>query len=225
MRIVILPGLDGTGQLLRDLQEQLSKSHDVSVAQYPSEMHRYEDLVGHLSSWLPEEDYIIVAESFAGPLAVKIASAHPKGLQSIAFVATFAKRPRNIPIWFAHILHLLPLRSKYFVRLAQPIVMGPWANEAFTRDFASVLKDAVPSTLIGRLRAVHTVDVTTSLADLTIPSIYLRATRDMIVPARAASDFSRRVVEHSQIDGPHFLLQAEPAQTAKQILDFAARFA
>ena len=225
MHVVILPGLDGTGYLLGDLAEQLSLAHEVTVIDYPADVCRYEDLFDHLSACLPREDYLIVAESFAGPLAVMIAASRPVGLKGIVFAATFARRPRNIPVSFARLLHLLPLRSSFFARLAQPFVMGRWTNDTFTRNFTHVLKTALPATLVGRLEAVHAVDVTQILPDIAVPCIYLRARHDLIVPAHAARDFTPHMAAHYDLEGPHFLLQAQPTQSAKHVLDFAARFA
>jgi pimeloyl-[acyl-carrier protein] methyl ester esterase len=57
---------------------------------------------------------------------------------------------------------------------------------------------------------------------INVPILYLRASRDRIVPSRASVIQSRsapamRIIE---IDGPHFLLLAKPAEAAAQVKKF-----
>jgi pimeloyl-ACP methyl ester carboxylesterase len=56
-----------------------------------------------------------------------------------------------------------------------------------------------------------------TLDRIRVPTLYLRATEDRFVPRSAAAPFARlasgaRVVE---IEGPHFLLQANPVEAAR----------
>ena len=71
------------------------------------------------------------------------------------------------------------------------------------------------------------VDVRALLDRIRVPTLYLRATEDRLVPRSAAASFKRfapsaRVVE---IEGPHFLLQANPVETARVISGFVREVA
>jgi pimeloyl-ACP methyl ester carboxylesterase len=223
MKIVILPGLDGTGTLLSEVEAILDREHDVSSLQYPSDLYRYEDLQTWIEKTLPEGEFIMVAESFSGPLAVMIASNRPSNLKGVVFAATFAKTPRKLPSFLTCATEIMPIKSLLFAWLAQPFLMGKWSNKEFTADFRHSMGLVPASTIAGRLREVLKVDVVEQLNSLDLPTIYLQAANDRLVPSRMALDFELEPDNIFAIEGPHFLLQANPSHSAKYISKFAAR--
>ena len=77
--------------------------------------------------------------------------------------------------------------------------------------------------LRARMRAVLAVDVRDRLAKCEVPIVYLRATRDWLVPRAAARLIAlikpaTRIIE---FDAPHFLLQTAPLQAAREVAAFA----
>ncbi len=220
MKIVILPGLDGTGTLLSDCEALLARDHGVLILRYPSELCRYDDLQAWVEDRLPEEDFVIVAESFSGPLAVMIAAEQPIGLKGIVFVATFAKAPRRLPSFLTRAVSFLPLKSRVMIWLAQPFPLGRWSDPTHTEAFRQAMHLVPGSTIAKRLREVVKVDVTQNLGRLEIPFIYLLATKDRLVPARMALDFKHRPDAIVPLEGPHFLLQANATRSAQAILSF-----
>lgn len=224
MKILILPGLDGTGTLLSEVAELLTSKHEVTVVRYAPNLYAYQDLKTKVQTALPADDYIIVAESFSGPLAVIIASEKPAGLQGVVFVATFAKTPIKVPKFLTYLVDIAPTRSRLLSKLAQPFLMGRWKTPTFTKRFEQVMQGIQASTIAGRLREVLKVNVSSELAVIDIPTIYLSARNDRLVPSRMASDFNRSATNIIEVDGPHFLLQANASESTKHILDFADRF-
>jgi hypothetical protein len=78
------------------------------------------------------------------------------------------------------------------------------------------------SVLRARLAAAANVDVTVQLGSLDVPSLYLRASEDAVVPSAAAEVFSQ-VARRGNVEvvgGPHFLLQCVPSDAAKSIVRF-----
>ncbi|HTW47945.1 MAG TPA: hypothetical protein VMD92_08350, partial [Acidobacteriaceae bacterium] len=57
-----------------------------------------------------------------------------------------------------------------------------------------------------------------------VPMLYLQARHDRLVPARCLGEIQRIRPEMRAVvvDGPHFLLQREPQQTAQVVTDFVA---
>ena len=54
----------------------------------------YAGLTDHVRTLLPRESpFVLVAESFSGPIALRLASAPPHGLKGIVLVCTFAASP------------------------------------------------------------------------------------------------------------------------------------
>ena len=91
MKLVLLPGLDGTGLLFDPLLRILPSHFSSIVISYPpDEPLGYAELVPYVKSRIPaNEDFVIVAESFSGPLAVEIASSAafggPYTLRNVCF--------------------------------------------------------------------------------------------------------------------------------------------
>jgi len=104
MRLIVLPGLDGTGALTAPLGDTLRGSHDVEIISYPTNLTRYEDIAPWLAPQLGSRDYALVAESFSGPLAIAIAAERPQGLKALVLVASFARSPRRLPAFLATVL-------------------------------------------------------------------------------------------------------------------------
>ncbi|NMA99227.1 MAG: hypothetical protein GX970_14170 [Phyllobacteriaceae bacterium] len=77
MKIVVLPGLDGTGRLLSDFTASLRKNFDVEIVSYPLDMTSYEEIRKWIGPRLRQDDYVIVAESFSGPVAIDITAQRP----------------------------------------------------------------------------------------------------------------------------------------------------
>lgn len=224
MKILIFPGLDGTGTLLSEVIDLLEAKHEVTAVRYAPNLFRYQDLKPKVEMVLPADDYIIVAESFSGPLAAMIASKNPKGLRGVVFVATFAKTPIKLPAFLTYLVDIAPTKSRLLTRWAQPFLMGKWATPEFTNGFQQVMFAVPASTMAGRLREILKVDVVKQLNGMEVPTIYLAARNDRLIPSRMASDFDRSPHIVFEIEGPHFLLQANATESSKHILDFAARF-
>ena len=181
---------------------------------------RYDDLLHWLNEQFPDEDYVLIAESFSGPLAVQFASRSPPYLRGVVFVATFARSPSRLPIFMVGLAQAVPYRAQLLQRMIQPFVMGKWTNKDFMLIFQRALNNTLPNTMAGRLREVLSVNVVSQIAKIDIPFIYMRASRDRIVPARFASDFVISKQNVKTVDGPHFLLQANPRDCSKHILEF-----
>ena len=61
--IVLLPGMDGTGELLADLRDRLLPAHPVSIVAYPMDRPLgYEALTAFVLERLPEGRFVILGE-------------------------------------------------------------------------------------------------------------------------------------------------------------------
>ncbi len=75
MKIVMLPGLDGTGLLFEPaLATCPAEFEAIPLALSQDEPSTYADLAERVLRDLPgEEPYLLLAESFSGPLALEVA--------------------------------------------------------------------------------------------------------------------------------------------------------
>lgn len=109
--LVLLPGMDGTGLLFRWFLEALPEDVETVVLSYPTRVFAgYDALVDLVRGRLPvDRRFVMVAESFSGPVALRIAAEMPKGLIGLVLVASFVSGPagrwgallsRWVPSWF-----------------------------------------------------------------------------------------------------------------------------
>ncbi|MBC7989027.1 MAG: hypothetical protein H7Y19_05525 [Luteimonas sp.] len=79
MRVIVLPGLDGTGELLDAFAAALAPEFDAQIIPYPRDrMLGYADLTQLVIAAMPRnEPFLLVAESFSGPIALRVAATRP----------------------------------------------------------------------------------------------------------------------------------------------------
>jgi len=89
--LVLLPGLDGTGSLFAPLLAHLPETLVPVVVKYPhDQVLYYEQLFPYIREVMPwNEPYILLAESFSGPLAIKFAAAQPENIHALVLASAF----------------------------------------------------------------------------------------------------------------------------------------
>jgi pimeloyl-[acyl-carrier protein] methyl ester esterase len=92
---VLLPGLDGTGELFQSFLKVLPSSLTPQVVSYPTEQYlTYKELASLVRSvLLPQEPFVLLGESFSGPLSIKVAALSPPNLRAIILWASFVSNP------------------------------------------------------------------------------------------------------------------------------------
>jgi len=102
MKIVLLPGLNGTGNLFSSILRFLPVE-DVIVIPLPEVGEQtYEALTEYCQIMIPKEPYILVAESFSGPIGIKLAAKDSGLMKRLVLVATFASPPKPFVSKLAH---------------------------------------------------------------------------------------------------------------------------
>src|SRR6266849_5616303 len=92
LSVLLLPGLDGTGQLLRDLSEQLAGHRPVHVISYPVDRPLdYGQLTALVEARLPNGQFVILGESFSGPIAIEIAAREKQRVAGLILASSFAR--------------------------------------------------------------------------------------------------------------------------------------
>lgn len=223
MTLVLLPGMDGTGDLFAPFVEALGPAQEVQIVRYPGHAPLdYSALVDLVRQALPAEGpYVLLGESFSGPIAIRLAASRPPGLRGVVLCCTFARNPRPWLGWLRAVLPLLPSVAPP-VRLLSRLLSGSQSTPAQMAALSEALGKVAPAVMRTRLRAVLSVDVTAELGSVAVPMLYLRAAQDRLVPPAASSAIAQvqpglRIVEFS---APHLLLQASPVESARVVRDF-----
>lgn len=223
--IVLLPGLDGTGDLFAPLLSQLSRAFIPQVVAYPNNSATYEEHVSIVRASLPKKGrYILVAESYSGPVAVTIAAQQPHGLAGLVLCASFLRSPRAMLTRIRHVLRVAPpLRMPASV--VMPFLLGSYATPSLRQLVSSSIRKVLPRTLLVRLSNIAQADVSNSARAIKVPCLYIRARSDRLVP-RAAGEAVRKAIASAEVidlAGPHLLLQSNATEAVTEIERFARR--
>jgi pimeloyl-ACP methyl ester carboxylesterase len=223
VKLVLLPGLDGSGELFKPFVEALGSEVPVGIVRYPSrEPLTYLELERHVRESLPEnEPYVVLGESFSGPIAISLAASRPRHFSGLILSCSFARNPRRWLAGFGRIVNRLPV-ERVPSAVTSLLLMNSLSHRTLQNRLDEALRQVSPAVLRTRVAGILNVDVTDRCADIRVPTLYLRAARDRVVPESAARLIVRalpgaRIVA---LDAPHFLLQTAPNEAAKVVRQF-----
>ena len=93
MRLLLLPSMDGTGLLFEPLVQALPPSLQARAVAYPPDQPLgYNDLLPLVQATAAEGgDFVVVGESFSGPLALMLAADRPVDLPCVVLCASFVR--------------------------------------------------------------------------------------------------------------------------------------
>lgn len=226
--LVLLPGLDGTGLLFKPLLEVIPSCFTPLVISYPSdEPLDYDALLSCAQSLIPlDQPFVIVAESFSGPIAVRIAATRPNNLRALILCASFVSNPTLLSNPLTSFLINTPVfnvRPPDF--LVRYFLMGQDAPVDLMNLFKEALDVVSPSVLASRLQIILEVNERDSLRKCQVPVLYIAAKHDKLVSPRSLTEITRIKpnVESIFIDAPHFLLQCKPQLAIEIINEYLIR--
>ena len=221
--LMLLPGMDGIGKSFGAFSQAMRPTLDTCVVTYPvDEALDYGELETRVRGVLPKHrPFFLLAESFSGPVAARIAADPPQALLGIIFCASFVKNPYPWLGWAAPFAGLFPFKSlPRWVRA--PLMWGsgsprhapPRAERATSAVDAAVLRH--------RIATLLAVDETVAMARIRTPALIMCARGDRVLP-RAAALYMKQTLPHArymELDGPHLVLQTRPAICATIVAEF-----
>lgn len=223
LTIVLLPGMDGTGSLFEPFAAALGQEFRVHVVGYPATGELgYAELERHVRRHLPQDGpFVVLGESFSGPIAVSIAASCPPGLLGFVLCSTFVRNPRPAFGWLRHFIGAFPVKLAPLPVL-DALLLGRFSTPALRSALAAAMSGVSAHALRSRLRAVLSIDVSAKLKAVKVPSLYLLATQDRVVPTSALGHIRDILptLQVERINAPHFLLQAAPTEAAKVVARF-----
>lgn len=224
LMLVLLPGLHGTDVLFRPLTDRLPAGWRGRVIAYPDKQPLgYPELLPLVRSALPAEgEFLLLGESFGGPLALMLAAEKPRGLIGVVLSATFISNPMPLPLPLVHHLIFGVLFRLAPRAVVEDIVLGANAPPALRRLLDRALAPVAPEVLAHRMRAVFSVDVRAQLRDCPVPVLYLQAARDLLVSARNLARV-RAVAPNVRVkvfNSSHCILQTCPDEALGAITRF-----
>ena len=221
----MLPGFDGSGRLFASLCALLADEFETLVLSYPpDEMLSYDELENRFKHDLPTTPYVILGESFGGPLALRLSRHADENLKGIILCVTFVTNPR-------------PMLSKLFEPVLQPkyfkmdtpawyiryFLLGGVSDHELIEKIQVSNRELTPEVIYGRLKEIVNVDVSNILSECTLPILYLRGRKDWLVhesSMQLIKSLNTKVTTQS-FDAPHMLLQLKQKEAAACIKQFS----
>jgi len=163
--------MDGSGEFFTEFAAALSPEVESVVVSYPASALGYRELGEHARKFLPGRPFILVGESFSGPVAISLAASAPPGLLGVVLVCSFARCPMR----FARFLPFAPPVWRMPQAIAARLLLGPFRTPEYAALLGSSMKRIPSPVWRARLQAVRDVDVTERLREVRVPILYFRA--------------------------------------------------
>jgi pimeloyl-[acyl-carrier protein] methyl ester esterase len=166
-KLVLLPGLDGIGKLFVEFLMALDLGSSAQVVSYPPDIPLgYDELEPLVRAALPTRGrFVILGESFSGPLAIRIAAHPPPALVGLILCVTFASNPYPHLAWARGLAALLPLKS--LPRwLRAPLMWGSASPSKAPRQSERAMAGVDAAVIRRRIAALLSVDETAALAKI-----------------------------------------------------------
>lgn len=215
--MVLLPGMDGSGELLAEFAGILSSQRPVRVIAYPTmQPLDYAALAAFAARQLPEGRCAVLGESFSGPIAIELATAKPDQIRALILAATFVRSP-------------LPAALASLARFADPRWLPKKGTEALMlgkygtpelRTSLHRLASSLPREVL-KLRAIEAlrVDKREQFRAIVCPTLYLRGRADRIIRKKCLDEIIaiQPATTVRTFDAPHMLLQTHAREAADAI--------
>ncbi len=212
--------------LFQPLIEAVPSTLPVTVVSFPNSVPAsYEQLLPTVEAAVPShEPFVLLGESFSGPLALLMAARRPTGLAGVILCASFISNPTFLPRAAGR------LAGAWLFRLTPAFVqakalLGGYSSARLRSLLAQAHRQVAPEVMAQRIGSVLNVDVSSELAACPVPVAYLRGLHDHVVPARNLKQVSACSpgVRVYPIPAPHLVLQVQPQAAAEAISDFVSK--
>ncbi len=203
--LVYVPGIDGTGALFFTQMRRLSR-YRVATYRLRDSAETMDDLVDDLAQVVREtspggEPVTLVAESFGGALAMSFALEHRYAVSSLVVLNSFAHF--HSP-WQLHVamgaLRVLPWSlSSRIRRLSARRHHSPSTPPLDSAHALSLTRTSTREGYLNRLRMLSRYDLRDRLSQLSVPTIFLAADNDVMIPSVQQAYFMASRVPDAQV--------------------------
>ncbi len=203
-RLIYVPGIDGTGALFFTQIRRLA-GYRVATYRLRDSARSMEELVDDLARVVDvnsqEEPVTLVAESFGGALAMSFAMAHGAAVSSLVVLNSFAKfhAPWQLRV-AAGGLRVLPWAVTSRIRQTSARRHhSPSTPQADAVQALSLARQSTRQGYLNRLRMLSRYDLRHRLAELSVPTLFLAADRDRLIPSVHQAHFMASQVPRAEV--------------------------
>lgn len=221
--LVMLPGMDGTGEQFQEFLQYLDPEIEHMVVSYPRDQQlSYQQLGSLVRNRLPKErSFIMLGESFSGPIAIHLASETPSHLAGLILCASFGRNPQPLlKHFYACIDVVSPRLIPRFI--LERVMFGGHGNSQQKQSFFDSLFSVDPAVIQHRCKEVLRLDYIDKLTSIETPVLYLQGEHDYLVTRRYGNELQQHIRNCKVQTFPtaHMLLQSEPQRAARAISQF-----
>jgi len=164
----------------------------------------------------------LVAESFSGPIAIRLLAKKEFDFAPSVLCATFCKSP--LPV-LSRLAGYMPEKLFGSHALSRTVVdlwvTGSGAEPELVGKAQELLHRVAPETFKRRIGIVDDIDVSAELKTVEAPLLYIQATRDRVVFADSGAEIVKQAqnIRLEKVDGSHMILQTRPEKCAELIIE------
>jgi len=184
LALILLSGMDGTGELFERFLSILPAWIQPKVVRYPPHQPlSYTDLLASVRRTLPpSEPCVVLAESFSTPIAIRLAAERPPNLKALIICAGFIESPiRGVVRLCVSLLAPILFRFAPPGFVIRTLLVGRHAPVELVRSTRMTISSVSPGVLLRRLREVLRCNEGERLANVVVPILYIRANQDHLV--------------------------------------------
>jgi 3-oxoadipate enol-lactonase len=188
--LVLVSGMDGTGRLFYRQVPLLARRYRVATYALRDDARGMGLLVDDLAGVVrgvsgPHGPAVVIGESFGGAVALSFALAHPSLVAGLVVLNSF---PRFLPQHRLDLallaLRAVPWNAMGLVRrLTAFRLHSRYTHRREIRRFLDLTADTTRHGYLGRLRILKDYDVRGRLSEIRVPTLFLAAERDHLVPS------------------------------------------
>lgn len=194
--VVLVPGMNGTGELFYRQVPRLEQSYRVatySLRESAESLDRLAIDLAHIVDIVApiERRAIIVGESFGGAVALTLALGRPEQVAALVVLNSFPYFAPQLRLRLAIAgLAILPWGAMPLARhLTAFRLHSPHTHRAEVRQFIARTAHATREGYINRLKLLRRFDVRDRLHDIRQPALFLASEYDHLVPAVAQARY------------------------------------
>ena len=219
-RLVLLPGLDGTGKLYAPMVPYLEPHFEMTFVTYP-DLDSFADYIVCAQNQLPATPgFSLVAESFSGPVAMALMVHQPEEIGPSVLASTFARSPLATLTRMANSVPADIFSIGALKEFCMDVYASDEEDNSETQPLPLNVSEQLDGTLLKhRISVFSRIDVSALLPNIQAPILQLHGLRDRIVSENDAEMIQSSLpnVERVDIDAPHLLLQTRPQQCSQLI--------
>ncbi|WP_068547836.1 hypothetical protein [Thalassotalea crassostreae] len=216
MKLILLPGMDGTGDLFKSLLDVLPAHIIYKVIPLSQECLNYTEHASLVADQIGTDEVIIFAESFSGKIAYELCKLN-LNIKHIIFASSFINRPSSISK-FANLLPVNLIKKKLIPnQILSKIFFDSYNMSNKVLEVFESLKKVNNRTLSSRLDLISSLDEASDSFD--IEASYIKPNNDLFVMAESIKPFQSafRNLEVINVIGGHFIVQSNPEKCGEII--------